>query len=352
LFEITKEDQLARIGKLNTPHGIIKTPIVFPVHNLGAEAGWNTPRYWEIFPHTNTAMFNAYYILRNRRNIREKINDSGGIHKLLGFNGVTFLDSGGFIRLKQTICATQSEILQVQEECQADIASTLDFPFLIKSNNMGSAENIVKNIENAKEAAKARKQDGMLLFASVHGDDPQIMHNVLRHLNKYSIFDGFAIGSMVPIRARIRLLVDLVLAARMAIHKKPLHIYGLGGILSTPLLTYLGADSFDSTSFIICGGKRQYFVPNHTYVSMKRIAEIGEIPCTCPVCSKNTIEEIRESRSLISLHNLWILWYEMRQLHYAIAEERLEGYIRERYARAPIALQAFEYARHRINRTM
>jgi len=352
LFEILREDHLSRIGKLTTRHGAIKTPIVFPVHNLGAEGGWNTPRYWDLFTHANTAMFNAYYILRNRRKIREQILSAGSIHSLLGFDGVTFLDSGGFIRLKKRITATQAEILQVQEECGADIASTLDFPFLIRSDNRGSTENIIKSIENAKEASKSKKQKGMLLFASVHGSDPQIMQNVLRHLNKYGVFDGFAIGSMVPIRSRIRLLVDLVISARRAVPKKPLHIYGLGGILSTPLLTYLGADSFDSTSFIICGGKRQYFVPNHTYVSMQRITEMDEVPCTCPVCSTKTISEIRQSRSLISLHNLWIIWYEMRQLHYAIAEQRIEGYIKERYARTPLALQAFEYAKRKVSRML
>jgi tRNA-guanine family transglycosylase len=347
-----KEDQLARVGKLETRHGSLKTPVVFPVHNLGAEGGWNTPRYWEAFPYVNTAMFNAYHILCNRRRIRKKISSAGSIHELLKFNGVTFVDSGGFLRFRRKVTATQAEILQVQEQCGADIASTLDFPFLIKSNDTGIATNIIKNIENAKEAAKMRRRNDMLLFASVHGNDPKIIHNVLRHLAKYSVFDGFAIGSMIPIRSRLRLLVDLVFSARQAVPEKPLHIYGLGGMLSTPLLTYLGADSFDSTSFIICGGKRQYFVPNYTYVSMKRIAELGEVPCTCPVCSSKTITEVRASRSLIALHNLWVLWYEMRQLHFAIAEQRLEGYIKERYSRTPIALKAFEYAKRKVKRIL
>jgi len=351
-FVVLKTNDIARIGKLETAHGSIKTPTVFPVHNLGADGGWNTPRYWEVFPNIRTAMFNAYYILANRRKIRDKLVASKGIHNFLNYPGVAFVDSGGFLTLRRGITIDQEKILQIQELSGADIASTVDFPFLIKNNSLTIAESILRSIENAKDATKLRKRADMLLFASVHGNDPRIISNVLKHLAKYSVFDGFAVGSMVPIRSNLRLLVDLIFSARQAVPEKPLHVYGLGGILSTPLLVYLGADSFDSTSFIICGGKRQYFVPNYTYVSMKRIAELNELPCACPICSSKTIQEIRENRTLISLHNLWVLWYEIKQVQFAIAEQRLESYIKERYTRNPIALKAFEYAKRKVKRIL
>jgi len=353
-FSILQTDGTARIGTLITSHGRLKTPTVFPVHNLGAEGGWNTPRYWEVFPNMKTAMFNAYYIFRNRRRILDRIVSAGGIHRFLRFRGIIFVDSGGFLvfKRKRNVLAEQEEILHIQEVSGADIASTLDFPFLIKNSNFSIAKSIIKNIKNAKRARELKKRNDMLLFASVHGSDPMIIHNILKHLTKYSDFDGFAIGSMIPIRSNLRLLVDLVLSARQAAPNKPLHIYGLGGITSMPLLVYLGADSFDSSSFIICGGKRQYFVPNYTYVSMKYIAKLDELPCTCPICSSKSIEEIRGSRTLISLHNLWVTWYELRQVRFAIAEGRLENYLKERYARNPIALKAFEYAKRKIRRIL
>lgn len=349
-FEVLQVNHTARIGKLKTSHGSIKTPTIFPVHNLGADGGWNTPRYWEIFPDIQTAMFNAYYILANKRKIRDKLIKSKGLHNFLNFPGVAFVDSGGFLTLSKAITINQDSILQIQELSGADIASTVDFPFHIKHNNITIEESIARSIENAKLAARLKKREDMLLFASVHGNDPMIISNVLKHLAKYSIFDGFAVGSMIPIRSNLRLLVDLIFSARQAVPEKPLHVYGLGGILSTPLLVYLGADSFDSTSFIMCGGKRQYFVPNYTYVSMKYIAELDALPCACTICSSKTIEEIRGNRSLISLHNLWVLWHELKQVQFAIAEQRLESYIKERYARNPIALKAFEYAKRKVKR--
>ncbi|MEM3697081.1 MAG: tRNA-guanine transglycosylase [Candidatus Bathyarchaeia archaeon] len=350
LFRIAQQDQLARIGELKTPHGCLKTPIIFPVHNLGAQGGWNTPKYWELFPNIKTAMFNAYYIFHNYRKIKEKISFAGGIHNFLGFPGVAFVDSGGFLTLRKHVSVKTEEILRIQEICGADIASTFDFPFVIKNTAGNIVNSIARSIESAKEAARLKKRKEMLLYASVHGNDPMIISNVLKHLAKYSIFDGFAVGSMIPIRSNLRLLVDLIFSARQAVPEKPLHVYGLGGILSTPLLIYLGADSFDSTSFIICGGKRQYFVPNYTYVSMKYIAKLDALPCACTICSSKTIEEIRKNRSLISLHNLWVLWHELKQIQFAIAERRLESYIKERYTRNSIALKAFEYAKRKVKR--
>lgn len=351
-FEIKKEDQLARIGELKTPHGSVRTPTIFPVNNFGAQGGWNTPRYWEIFPDIRTAMFNAYYIFSNHRKVYEKIISAGSIHDLLKFHGIAFIDSGGFQALSQDISITQAKILQIQEICGADIASTLDFPFLMKNNDINVVNRIIRNIENAKEAANLKKRKDLLLFASVHGNDPKIINNVIKHLTRYSVFDGFALGSMVPIRSNLRLLVDLILSARQAAPKIPLHIYGLGGILTMPLLVYLGVDSFDSSSFIICGGKRRYFVPNYTYVSMKRIVERAEIPCACAVCGSKTIQEIRGNRDLISLHNLWVLWHEIKQIRFAIAEQRLESYIKERYKRNSVTLNAFEYAKRKIKRVL
>jgi len=110
-FEVLNVNEIARIVKLKTPHGNIKTPIVFPVHNLGADGGWNTPRYWETFPNIQTAMFNAYYILANKRKIKDKLMESKGLHNFLNYPGVAFVDSGGFLTLRRGITIDQYKIL-------------------------------------------------------------------------------------------------------------------------------------------------------------------------------------------------------------------------------------------------
>ena len=99
MFEIEATNGLARNGKLKTKHGVLSTPALFPVHDLGSEGGWNTPRYWEKFPHINTAMFNASILALNRRGYLGTMLHIG-IHRFLRFFGVAFVDSGGFLHQK------------------------------------------------------------------------------------------------------------------------------------------------------------------------------------------------------------------------------------------------------------
>ena len=346
-FEVLQTDEVARIGNLRTAHGDLKTPIVFPVHNLGAQRGWNTPRYWEAFPSIKTAMFNAYYIFRNYRKIHEKINSAGGVHNFLGFQGVAFVDSGGYVGLKTPLNIDQETAMMIQEKVGADIASTLDFPFNMR-RDLRIYDRIKESVKNAQKAREQKLREDMLLYASVHGNDPLILRNVLRFLSKFDAFDGYAIGSLLPVRNDLRLVIDLIISARSTIPDRPLHIFGLGGFLTTPLLAYLGVDSSDSTSFIICAGKRLYFVPGYRGIPMGKLAKMGELPCNCPVCCSKDIEEIRSDRSLITLHNLWTLWYEIRQVRFAIAEHRLGKYLEKRYSRAPAMKIAFEYAKRKL----
>jgi len=347
LFEIVQEDKLARIGKLKTPHGSLKTPTIFPVHNLGAQGGWNTPRYWEAFPDMKTAMFNAYYIFRNHRKIHDKINSAGGIHNFLGFQGIIFVDSGGYLGLKTSLNIDQETAIRIQEKVGADMASTLDLPFNMRCD-WKIHDKIIESIKNARKAHEQKSREDMLLYASVHGNDPLILRNVLRFLSKFDAFDGYAIGSLLPVRSDFRLIIDLIISARSTISDKPLHIFGLGGFLTIPLLAYLGVDSSDSTSFIICAGKRLYFVPGYRQIPMWKLAKIGELPCNCPICCSKSIDEIRTDRSLIALHNLWAIWFEIRQARFAIAEHRLESYLEKRYLRTPTLKIAFEYAKRKL----
>jgi len=346
-FSVFELDGNARLGSLKTAHGEIKTPTTFPVHNLGADGGWNTPKYWQIFPDINTAMFNAYNLLRNLHNVRGKITAAGGVHQLVDFPGAAFIDSGGFNALSESINPDQEQIFRIQREAGADIASTLDYPFKIKSD-LAIPEKIEKSVENAKKVKKEECNDKMLLYASAHGDDPLVVRNVLRHLSKFKTFDGYALGSLQPIRSDFSLVIDIVISARSAVPNEPLHVYGLGGPLTIPLLAYLGVDSTDSSSFIICGGYRVYFVPGRSKTSMENLSRLQELPCNCPVCASKTIKELRGNRSLLALHNIWAIWQELKQVRFAITEHRLESYLKERYSSTPVMKMAFEYARRRV----
>ena len=346
MFVVTETNGSAKIGLLSTKHGKINTPTIFPVHNLGADAGWNTPKYWDIFPEINTGMFNASYLYMDKRNRLDEILEKG-IHRYIEFPGVVFVDSGGFIYKKYNLAVSQQRVLELQEKAGADIASTLDLPIEIM-DPLPEHLNITRSVMNAKEASRLRKDKEMLLFASIQGYDPIILRNVIRHLTKHGDFDGFAVGGLMKCFYSYRRIIDLVVAVRREIQGKPLHVYGLGGILITPLLIYLGVDSTDSSMFIIAAGKRDYIVPGFKRVSIHAIEKLNHSPCDCPICSSHSISQIKESREYLSLHNLWALWSELQEIRCTIREKRVEEYLKDRFVNTPWAKVAFEYAKRRI----
>jgi tRNA-guanine family transglycosylase len=346
MFEVEKSNGLSRIGRLKTKHGVLLTPTLFPVHNLGAEGGWNTPRYWEKFPQINTALFNASLLALNRGGHLGTILQIG-VHRFIRFFGIAFVDSGGFTYRKYRLAFKPEKILEIQEKMGADIASTLDFPINCKALSENSS--ILRTVSNAKIAASLRRSSEMLLFASVNGYDPVVVRNAIRHLKKHGGFDGFAIGSLMPKYGSYRFLVDLILAARLEVSNMPIHVYGLGSPLVTHLLIYLGVDSFDSSYFIVASGKRNYAIPGFGRVEFKDLHKhAAEANCQCPICKITPLQEIRKSRNLLTLHNLWTLWNEIDQVKVAIKENRIEEYLNARLSRAKWAKKAFEYAKRRI----
>jgi 7-cyano-7-deazaguanine tRNA-ribosyltransferase len=92
MFELIRRDGLARIGKLDTPHGPLETPALLPVVN---------PRLVTVPPRElyDTFGFRALitnsYIIRNDPKLNVRAREEG-LHAMLDFPGVVMTDSGTF----------------------------------------------------------------------------------------------------------------------------------------------------------------------------------------------------------------------------------------------------------------
>jgi tRNA-guanine family transglycosylase len=152
----------------------------------------------------------------------------------------------------------------------------------------------------------------------------------------------------MPRYSNYRYLTDIILAVKLEAGEKPIHVYGLGSPLITHLLIYLGVDSFDSSYFVVASGKRNYSIPGYGRTYFRDLHNFEDTPCKCPICEKHTLEELRKSRELLTLHNLWTLWNEIEQMKTAIKEGRADEHLQIRFKKAKWAKKALEYARRRI----
>ena len=341
---------LYRQRKLDTPHGKLQTPVLFPVSNIGKRSSDNTPEYTDSIPDLSTAMVNARAI-RNRQAQWDRLQNGATLREEMGVadDTVIFADSGGYDFHDKEIDTTPAKTLETQRQLGADIFGTVDAPLSRDNRQATNQQRISRSIDLALQASDAHEGDETLL-ASVHGYDPKTVQNTIRHLERNGEFDGYAVGSLVPIRTDYEKVTKIILAARRATDKH-LHVYGLGGITYQPLLLYIGVDSFDSSAFIRSAAKRNYLMPGFGGEPLKNIESLVHLPCACPVCSTRSFDEIRNDRDLLVQHNLWALALELRRFRYMHASgEDMEAYLDLRFQGNEVTQRAYHTAKQQVRR--
>ncbi|MDL0118545.1 tRNA-guanine transglycosylase [Halobacterium salinarum] len=341
---------LYRRRELDLPHGTIETPVLFPVRNIGKRSSDNTPTYVGTIPEFSAAMINARSI-RNRDPMWNRLTDNITLREEMDVpqNTIVFADSGGFDFSSEEVDTTPAETLETQRQLDADIFGTVDVPISRENRDAENQERIDRSIRYALEASDRHDGDELLL-ASVHGYDPETLRNSIQHLERNGEFDGYALGSLVPIRTDYKKVTKLILAARNATDKH-LHVYGLGGLVYQPLLLYLGVDSFDSSAFIRSAGNRNYLIPGFGGEELRNIEDLERLPCPCPVCGTRTLADIREDREALTQHNLWALATELRRFKYVASSDRdIEEYLDLRFRGNEVTQRAYKTAKQQMRR--
>ncbi|NDA83804.1 MAG: tRNA-guanine transglycosylase [Actinobacteria bacterium] len=91
-FEIKKEDGMARVGTISTPHGEIQTPTFIPVGTKATVKSVLPEAMRDLG--SQAILANAYHLyLQPGPDI---LDEAGGVAKFMNWNGPTVTDSGGF----------------------------------------------------------------------------------------------------------------------------------------------------------------------------------------------------------------------------------------------------------------
>jgi tRNA-guanine family transglycosylase len=339
---------LYRQRTIDLPRGELRTPTLFPVRNIGKRSSDNTPEYTDTIPDLPTAMINARAI-RQRAPMWDRLTDGRPLREEMGVpeDTIVFADSGGY-----DFKATERDIdpaitLETQDRLDADIYGTVDLPITPENRFEENQRRIQQNIKLALETSDRHTGSGFLI-ASVHGHDPATIKNAISRLERDGEFDGYAVGSLVPVRTDYTKVTQIILAARTATDKH-LHVYGLGGHVYQPLLLYLGVDSYDSSSFIRSSGNRRYLIPGFGGEELWNIDRLDYLPCSCPVCGTRTLDEVREDRNALTKHNLWAMTTELRRFRYIVeSDQDVEDYLDLRFSGNAVTKRAYETAKLQV----
>lgn len=271
------------------------------------------PKPWEYFK-VPALLVNAYEIIKNRRLYLE-IRERGGIHKFLEYDGIVFLDSGGFQAMARKITVNLDSLIRIYKVAKADYYFSLDFPSFSATS---SKSDIRRTIENYRRLRKAIDD----IIPIVHPPTER----ALKEYNAYLSYDPdyIAIGGLVPLIRTTKGIsngrkraIDIIVMIRKQFSRK-IHVMGLGAPTVIPLLELLKCDSTDSASWRVKAAHGKIMLPSggERYISNKG-AKFGVIRLSeeerkileslkCPIIEEFGWHSIEKSFELRALLNAWI----------------------------------------------
>jgi queuine tRNA-ribosyltransferase len=250
----------ARRGRLETPHGVIETPIFMPVGTHAALKAMTPAQVSEA---------GAQIILANTYHLHLKpgeglVQKAGGLHKFMNWPKPILTDSGGFQVFslpKKKITETgvffrhevtgeevflgPREAMVIQNALGADIIMAFDECIPYPSTHEYAARSIRKTLAWAEECLKHHGRRDQALFGIVQGSTfDDLRRECARELTAMN-FPGYAIGG-VSVGEGLDLLKKVVeYTAPFLPENKPRYLMGVG--LPEDILESVerGMDMFD-----------------------------------------------------------------------------------------------------------
>ena len=338
MFEILEKDLMGRIGVLETRKGKIETPALAPVVNPAKNVVPPSEIAGVGFP---LLMTNAYIILKNYGELGAEL----GVHRLLGVDVPVMTDSGGYqLMIYGRVDTTPEEILRYQEEIGADIGVILDVPTTLGISREEALARVEETLRRAERALATRQRRDMHLVGPVQGNPfPDLVEYAAERMASLD-FEVYAIGASAQLMEQYEFpaLVDTIVAAKRHLPPgRPVHLFGGGHPLIIPLAVALGVDLFDSASYALYARDLRYMTESGTV----RFERLRELPCSCPVCSKHDLSDLREMpreelERLVALHNLYVLKEEIDRVKQAIHEGSLWELLEQRAQAHPKMMDA------------
>jgi 7-cyano-7-deazaguanine tRNA-ribosyltransferase len=350
-FEIRYTDLAARIGVLDTPHGLVETPTFVPVVHPVRQS--ISPSYLKSLGF-HVLITNAYIALRHYGNeATEK-----GIHSILNYDGTVMTDSGGYQVLEYgSIRVEPQQIAQFQKSIKSDIAIPLDKPTGYGLKHEKAKKYVEETLKNAKETLTLMSQhrtrrtadddhtDETMWLAPIQGGE----HSDLVSYSADSLvkmgFNIFGLGSPVELMEayEFSILAQMIYTVKNSIPAKPIHLFGAGHPITIPLAVALGCDMFDSASYMLYAKDNRYMHANGTM----RLEELSYFPCCCSICSDYTVGEmldldIEKKTIELAKHNLNVLKAEVCAVKEAIMQGRLWEYVMQKARAHPKLFDAIQ----------
>ena len=303
-------------------------PLFLPVYQPGSTA---VPlRQWVECFGIEGCMVNAYFLYKNRASRR--VFEAGmDIHDYLQFQELVMTDSGAFQGLTGRLLLKNEDIVIFQDRMGADIISPLD---VITPPGDGRRLAEKKLRRTTARVRKAKELIGRATLAGVQqgGRFLDLRRRSVEDLMEIGV-EYIAIGSLVPFFTRnhdLRFVGAVLREAREVAGKEtPIHVYGAGDPVELPFMSALGADIFDSSSYVHFAKGGWYMTP-YGAVSDETMLSRTDWVCTCCHCSAaENVSSVFAEEHRLAAHNLWTILETVRRLRVARQTGTLERLLQD-----------------------
>jgi queuine tRNA-ribosyltransferase len=360
-FELLATDGAARRGCLQTPHGVVQTPVFMPVGTQATVKGLTPDQLRDAG--TQILLGNTYHLLLRPGD--EIIAELGGLHRFMAWDGPILTDSGGFQiyslaptrRIDDRAAVFRSHIdgaeveltperaVAIQENLGSDIAMCLDEcpPYGTPPDYLRVA--VERTIRWAERCRKAHKRSNQALFAIVQGGtDLALRERCARALTALD-FPGYALGGFSVGETQAQMHAALAPAATFLPVDRPRYLMGVGTPRDLLAGIRAGIDLFDCVLPTRNGRNAEAFtdagqvrIRNTCHKRDPRPLESG---CPCYVCrhfSRAYLHHLFLAKemlgpTLLSLHNVAFYCRLMAEARQAIQERRFDDFAAVRLAR-------------------
>jgi len=332
----------ARLGRLETPHGIVDTPAFMAV---GTQATVKTLDPAELKDvGQQIILANAYHL--SLRPGAERIARLGGLHQFMCWNGPILTDSGGYQLFSLAPLAkvsdegidfqshldgarmilTPERAVEIQETLGPDIAMVLDEPLGYPHTGEQAEEALRRTTLWAERSREAHTRQGQALFGIVQGGAfPDLRRQSAEQLTALD-FPGYAIGGLCLGETKHDTDVLLDAATDVLPEEKPRYVMGMGTPADLLRGVARGADMFDCVMPTRHARRGNLFTWAGRISIKNAVHEEDPGPideaCGCPACqgrfSRAYLRHLFRAgetlgQRLMTLHNLYFYQDLLRQ---------------------------------------
>lgn len=357
-FKTLEIDRKARLGEINTAHGIIETPAFMPV---GTAATVKAIKNSDIKNSGAQIILGNVYHLMLRPGI-ELISKMGGLHKFMNWSGPILTDSGGFQVMSLSkirkisesgaefsshidgnkYLLTPEKSIQIQHDLDSTITMIFDeciqFPASFEDSK-NAMERSIRWAKRSKDAFVTR--DGYAIFGIMQGSTfPELRKKSAEELVKIG-FDGYAIGGLAVGEGQELMFDVLDYCVDFLPQDKPRYLMGVGKPSDIVGAVARGVDMFDCVIPTRSGRTGQAFVRdgfiNIRNEKYKYDSRPLDEKCECYACknhSRSYLNHLVKSKEilgsmLLSEHNICYYQDLMRDIRGAIKNKDFENFAKE-----------------------